>query len=494
LSADPADVESFGARLAGGLGVRQSGRALKDFLTYLPSQVLPALAGLVALPILARRVTPSELGVLAIAQTLITLGWVVSTQWMTASVMRDLPASVGPAARSELGVFVSTLRAALAVSGALFLGYCSFVALLATFSGSVADTFWYVAAGTLGFSVHALATTLFAAQLRPFAFAVVEVTARAGGIALGIALVFAGRGIHGYLLATALALLVIGVLGTASAWPRTRAEGASETRRWLGFGLPVATSAIAVWLLVLVDRYLLAAIKGTASVGIYSVGNVVGDKMVALPTFAFFVAARPLLVRAFEHGGRAELERLMHEYTRVLILVGLPAVAVVTTTAKPLVMLVTGHAAYDAAATVAPIVAVGSFILALGLVGNVSLTMARRTMPFVYAALAGLAVNVAANLVLIPSFGVKGAAIATPIGNLVYLLTGQRAARHEATWRFPVRTFATALAAAALAIAAGFGARALVDGELGDAIVAGASTTVTYAAIVMLARRFERRP
>src|SRR5205814_9006430 len=111
--------------------------------------------------------------------------------------------------------------------------------------------------------------------------------------------------------------------------------------------------------------------------GVYSVGNVLGDKAVSLPTFAFFIAARPLLVRAFERGGRAELEQTIREYTRVLLLVGVPAAALALTTARPLVPLMTARTTYSAAAVVAPIVAVGSLILALTLVANTPLTIAR---------------------------------------------------------------------------------------------------------------------
>mgnify|MGYP003336594428 CR=1 FL=1 len=51
-------------------GSHDAGRALRDFATYLPTQAIPAIAGFLVLPLLARKLTPTELGVLAIAQTL----------------------------------------------------------------------------------------------------------------------------------------------------------------------------------------------------------------------------------------------------------------------------------------------------------------------------------------------------------------------------------------------------------------------------------------
>ena len=80
-------------RLARTLGLAEAGRALRDFATYLPTQVIPAIAGVLVLPILARELAPSELGVLAIAQTLITLGWTAAGSWLTTTLIRELPAA-----------------------------------------------------------------------------------------------------------------------------------------------------------------------------------------------------------------------------------------------------------------------------------------------------------------------------------------------------------------------------------------------------------------
>ena len=77
------------------------------------------------------------------------------------------------------------------------------------------------------------------------------------------------------------------------------------------YGVPIAITGVATWALFLVDRYLLALLEDTAAVGVYSVGAVIGDKVITIPTFAFFIAARPLLFTAMETRGRAEVELLV---------------------------------------------------------------------------------------------------------------------------------------------------------------------------------------
>lgn len=421
---------------------------------------------------------------LAIASTLVTLGWTISTQWMTTAVMRELPAA---RESGQLGRFVRSLRSASVVSLGFYVVYSVAVALVALVSKSVADTLWFIVAGGAGLAVQAVAVTLFAAELRPRAYAVVDVLSRVGGIALGVTLVFHGKGIHGYLFGLAAASLVIGAFGLWAAWPKdVRPTGSAAVRGWLRYGLPVTASAVGIWLLLLVDRYLLAVLENTAAVGVYSVGNVIGDKAVALPTFAFFVAARPLLVRAFERGGRAELERMIREYTRVMFLIGAPAVAIAASSADAVVPLLVGADSYDAAIAVVPIVAIGSLIFALALIGTAGLTIARRTWPFIYAALAGLAANVAANLVLIPWLGIKGAAISTPIGTACFLLAALHWSRREAAWRVPWSAVARAVVAAVVAFGAAVGLESLVEGNLARLLVSGATTLVVYVLVLAL--------
>src|SRR5262249_37381449 len=61
-SVEPFAAERGGARLARALDLHDVGRALRDFAAYLPAQLIPALAGFLALPILARALTPGQLG------------------------------------------------------------------------------------------------------------------------------------------------------------------------------------------------------------------------------------------------------------------------------------------------------------------------------------------------------------------------------------------------------------------------------------------------
>lgn len=452
----PAAAQSRGSRLASALGIHEAGRVLRDFATYLPMQAIPAIAGFLVLPIVARMLAPTELGVLAIAQTLITLGWTVSGSWFAFSIIREYPASTE---RDTVGEFEATFRRGLAVTGFFFGGFVAALALAGLFSSAVRDNLLLICAAVAGLVIQNIAVSLFAAGLRPRAYAIVEVLARTGGIGLGVTLVLAGHKVQGYLLGLALGSLAVGVVGLRAAWPRGGRSGRGrDLTVWLRYGIPGGIASLTLWALFFVDRYLLAALKDTGAVGVYTVGNVIGDKTISIPTLAFFTAASPLLVTAFEQRGRPEVERLMRAYTRVMLLVSIPLLVLLAAVADDLISLLAGKRYYAAAADVVPIVAIGTLFYALGLVGTAGLITSKRTPPLIWAALIGLGVNVGANLVLIPAFGIIGAAVATPISTATYLLAVQLWARRYVTWRFPYATAARATIAGAVALGAALAA------------------------------------
>ena len=483
---------SRGVRLAGALGVHDAGRALRDFATYLPTQAIPALAGFLVLPVLARKLAPTELGVLAICQTLVTLGWTIIASWLAAAILRELPAH---RLKGDLAGFAGALRRALLGAGIAFGVFTAAVFMIGQATSAVGDNAPLVVAATAGLVLQNIAVSIFAASLRPWAYALVDMSARLGGSGLGVALVFEGHKVHGYLAGLAVASLVIGGLGVVAGWPRGGTRGHVSIRPWLYYGLPASAAAIATWFLAFVDRYILAFLRDAGSVGIYTVSSVIGDKAVSIPVMAFFTAAGPLVVTAYERHGREEVERLMRSYTRIALLVGLPCIAFVAVEASDLVWILTGKYEYARHAGVAPIIAGGSFVFALGFIAGTGLVIEKRTRPIMAASVAALVVNVGLNFALIPPFGLKGAAVATPAAMATYVAGVYWTARRYARWKFPSATLArTAIAATAGALVAVEATPATGWRPLAVLVAAGTGLPVYVAVLLTLGERRGTRP
>jgi O-antigen/teichoic acid export membrane protein len=469
-------------RLARALGVQESGRALRDFVTYLPTQGLPALAGLLVLPLLAHRLSPTTFGVLTLAQTAITLGWTVSGSWLTLAIVRELPA-----AREDgrFGSFARTLSRALLVSTGLLGTFCVFLLIVGVFSDAIAANLWLVVLAAAGVIAQNVASSLLAASLRAREYAVFTVISRTSAVTAGAALVLIGYHVTGYLAGYASAAVVLGTVGLCLSWPRNQAAGGErQTAAWIRYGFPASALGMASWMLAFVDRYILALLRSTGDVGRYSVGNLLGDKMISIPALAFMTAAAPLLVTAYERHGAHEVERLMRAYTRVLILVGLPTIAFLTASRTDLLHLVAGHQYGAGTAIVSPIVATGSLIYVLAPIAYSGLVISRKTRPMVHAAALGVLANIAANFALIPALGVIGAAIATPIGTSVFLAAAYRGGRPFAHWHFPWPTGARAAGSAFTAGALAAVVVHIVDGTATGLIAALIVTAAVYLAVL----------
>jgi O-antigen/teichoic acid export membrane protein len=482
------DRDSRGLRVATSLGIQDAGRVLRDFATYLPTQAVPALAGFFVLPILARRLFPTELGVLAIGQTLATLGWTVTASWLAAAIIREFP---GHAQGNDITGFRRRLVRGVAIVAAAFAVFSALVVLASLFAAPVEENLPWILWAAGGLVLENLAVALFAASLRTRAYAITEVLARVLGIGLGTALVFEGYNVAGYLVGLAAASTTLGAVALVVGWPRRHdAPPSTSPPRigpWLRYGVPASSAAVAVWGLNFVDRYLLALFEDAGAVGVYTIGNVIGDKAVSLPMYAFFAAASPLLMTAFERRGRDEVERLMRAYTRIVLLVGLPAIAFVAATATDLIDLLTGRPAfYDDAAPVAPLIAAGSLLYSLAAIGSIGLSVAKRTGPLVIGSVTGLVVNIVANLILIPPFGILGSAVATPIGMAAYLMTAYLYAHRYASWSFPLPTLVRATTASVLAYVAAVLSASALESSFAGIVVATIAGGAVYVSTLLV--------
>jgi O-antigen/teichoic acid export membrane protein len=492
----PRTTDPFVVRLAEIVGIREAGRVLRHFAySYLPNQALAAVAGAIALPILAHSVSPTQLGVLAIVQTLMSLGWALVGSWLGSAVIRELPQH---REAGDLAAFRRTLTRGLGVVGLGLGAYYAAVAVGSALSDAIGGNAWLLVAAGTGLVVQNLAVALFAGSLRPHLYVMIDSSARIGGIAAGTILVLKGHGVGGYLAGIAAASLSMGAVGLWLGWPRGEShEGGDRLplSPWLRFGLPSAAAGVATWGLAFADRYILAALRDASAVGVYSLGNMIGDKAIMIPAMAFSTAAGPLLITAWEKLGRGEVERLMRAYTRILLLIGLPTVAFLAATSDTIVRLIAPEITYGEASEVVAIVAAGSLIYALALIGYTGLIVSKRTTPMLYAAAIGLVVNVVANFALIPPFGIVGAGVATPLGMAAFALATQYWSRRFASWLFPWGTLLRVAAAALIGYVAARFVVSHVDSSIAALASAGGGFTLVYlGALVVLGERNAARP
>ena len=268
--------------------------------------------------------------------------------------------------------------------------------------------------------------------------------------------------------------------------PADEDDGRSMVRRFWTFTWPRAISSLAQFALQRLDVLLVASLRGPAEAAVYTAATrflVVGQ----LGAQAISSAAQPQLGESLARGDTATTNRVYRTATAWLVLLSWPLYLLSALFAPVLVTVFGGG--YSAGADVVVILALAMLVATgCGMV-DMLLTMGGRTTWNLGNSLLALAVNVALNLLLIPAWGILGAATAWAAAILVNNLLPL--AQIWATLRLHPVDRGTVTAAALSSICFGLlpgGALLLGAGHLAAGGVVALVSVPAYAALSWRAR------
>jgi O-antigen/teichoic acid export membrane protein len=235
-------------------------------------------------------------------------------------------------------------------------------------------------------------------------------------------------------------------------------------RRFWTFALPRSFAGVFALTITWVDSLLLGAMEGTDAVGVYSaairwliVGNVAGNAV----TLAF----APLIARVMATDGADGAKPAFQEASALLLLLAWPAYLTAMVFA-PFLLTAFGDGFGDGASVIA-ITGVGFLLASAAGPIDMLLLMAGRSRQSLINTAVALVANIGANLVLIPRYGLEGAALAWTFSLLVANgLPLWQMWRGLGVHPFGARTVRTMALAAGVA-AALVGARALLGPTAG---------------------------
>lgn len=234
-----------------------------------------------------------------------------------------------------------------------------------------------------------------------------------GGVAqLGAVLALAAVEVHtpepflvviaaGSLLQVALFLVVLGRLGLGLR------PGCDRQSWWrlVHDGLPGVAVNLGTVLTFRIDRYLVGLFLGPAAVGVYSVAATVPE-LLRLPTIAL---GEPIFYRLAS--GSARLNDFRR--SRTICLLSVAGLAAVVAALAPFAVRIVFGPEYSSAVTPLRILLLGEVGIAVYYLDGSSLFGLGRLSDVAIAAIAGLVIVTAADLVLVPAWGIAGAAWAS---------------------------------------------------------------------------------
>jgi O-antigen/teichoic acid export membrane protein len=417
-------TEADGARLEPGAGLAAGPSHIvtlaKHTIVYGLSGVLLQAVGVVTLPIFARAFTQAEYGKLELGLVLSSVALTVVDLGFASAAQRsyyDYPETEAESRRKVLfTAIVSTSTVAVLV--ALILAALRGELDDWLFGGSNAERLILVIAISIPL-VNAATYLRETMRLRFRQWSYVAAAVMAAivsaavsvilvvGFDAGIEAVFVGA-IFGNALGVAYGIYV-------SHRDIGRHFSRPELRVMLAYGIPLVPAALAMWALALVDRVMLSRLGNLAEVGQYAVANRVASLQLLVVT-AFSLAFGPYIFSIYSED--PEMEKAVRAksltyFTAVLLIVGL----VLTLYAREVLELMAP--AFDRAYKAVGPLCFGWIAFGISAVVASGISFARRTRWLPFIAGTAAAVNIVLNLVLIPPYGMVGAAIAAAVAYAV---------------------------------------------------------------------------
>ena len=218
-------------------------------------------------------------------------------------------------------------------------------------------------------------------------------------------------------------------------WLLDQARGGRKdralNRAWLGYGIPIAAALVLDLLLSAADRFLIVLYLDEAAVGAYAAGYGVADKTVLLLCAWAAMAGSPLIMAAYETGGKDAARNEARGLIRTLLLIGMPAATGLALVASPLAEAMIGPDLREQAKTIIPWIAFAGLLNGLMIhYFSEAFQLAHRTSLRALLMIIPAGVNIMLNVILIPQFEIMGAVYATVIsyalGNILLAGVGRR--------------------------------------------------------------------
>lgn len=379
---------------------------------YLLGSILQRCVSFVMLPIYTRCLTPSDYGTIELLSMVLDFVGIILGLRVGQAIFRFYEKYDNIQDKNEVITTSLYLVALLNLSG-IFLIVLSAKPLTYFVFGDYDNVFFLILFSftLLGQGFMEIPMTFLRAQQKPWLYVAFSVLKLALQLGLNIYFVVirdlhvAGV-IYSALLSSAIMIIILGGYTFAHTGWRASAEKAKQL---VSFSIPLVFTGMISFYITFGDRYFLRLIVGLAEVGVYSLGYKFGFLLaflVAGPFGNIWDSEKYKIHR--KENAREEYRRIFFGYNLVLFLV----VVGISVFVKDLLKVMSVPAFWSAANIVPIVLAAYVFNIWTGFV-NLGVLLEQRTIEITYGTLMAAAVVTAAYLILIPHFGVMGAAWAS---------------------------------------------------------------------------------
>ncbi|MFH1227187.1 MAG: polysaccharide biosynthesis C-terminal domain-containing protein [Planctomycetota bacterium] len=396
----------------------------KDLIGYLPSKVVPLITSFIATAIITRMIKPDDYGLLTLVTATVTFAGTLGFDWIGYSVWRYYDQYKQ---RDELSLFMGTIInlniLMAAIVSAIIYGMALFNSNDISFSQLLKIGILLLVIGR----VYTFIIFIFQLQRKPIKYSLYSSTVAVLNVAfIGIFLYYFSARVDNIIYAAVIANGIVSVPGIIDLYRKLSVKWSSFSGRIIKqvvlFGLPQLGTLLGAFLLSLSDRYMIKFYLSSADVGIYSAGYKVAEFCLNYSYNFLLLAVMPIIIQAYVKHGEKVVSDKLKMFIGVYLLILVPAAFGTIVVGQDIVKIMMG-VEYHGSYIILPWVVGGVFFF--GLSQYFVLPLQLKEKPSIIAALitgAGV-LNILLNIVMIPRWGIIGAAAATLIAYFVYAVT-----------------------------------------------------------------------
>jgi len=189
----------------------------------------------------------------------------------------------------------------------------------------------------------------------------------------------------------------------------------TRLKELLLYGLPLVPYGLTVYLIQNCSRYFLLHYRSLEEVGLYAVGA----KLATLISFVFIGVGAALDPYIYSGYREEETRTVYLKTTNYLVAASVVAVLALSLFTREILLVFTTRK-YIGAVGITPLLAAYTAFFYLGLQMSLGIHIAKKTIYFTVISIITAVVTIILNIVLVPLYGMTGAAVATLAGSIVW--------------------------------------------------------------------------
>ncbi len=433
---------------------------MKDSLTfhaaiYSASGFLVAIAGLISFPIITRVLSVEEYGILNLISLTVMILVGLSKAGLQTSIIRfGSEARSGTRSLREVDVYLTALTSmfVIAITIQLIWSIASqFLPISIVGDQRAYPIFILIGMLVIGEVVASGVNNIFISEQRSVVVSIFNVVKKYSLIVVIVpGLIYSSDKIFTFYLLTGLhelafLLLILFLCHRYFSIFKGRINLALN-RKLFAYGIPLIGYELLWSVFSYGDRVQINYFLGTEAVGYYSAASNLCIYIQTVFVASIATAITPMYMDRWESEGREATESFLALAMRYYFFLAIPAAIGVTAIGKDLITFLAGDK-YAEGHRVIPYILVGMLIDGTSAITAAGLKIEKRTKLMLAIVASVVILNLGLNVVLIPQFGIEGAAIATLISFLCYTAVNRHFGRKILAVKFDVVPILSYLAA-----------------------------------------------